>query len=287
MGMFFARVNRRCAIFMRQSRRARRAPPKSRAPLNAWRRKRRAVESERNKCIAWVRHLCEGMIMGSEIGVGTGMTDTATMRHAMVASQLRTTGVDDIRVVAAMASVAREDFVPAEARTLAYRDTPIPLGRGRYLNNPMATGRLLTEAAILPQDRVLLIGAATGYTAAVLVELGATVTAVESDAELLATARAAMPGAAGITWIEGPMAEGHAAGAPYDVLLVDGSVEELPAALVAQLRVEGRIAAGIVDKNVTRLTSGRRTEGGVGVMPFVDAECVVLPGFAKPTAFRF
>lgn len=225
--------------------------------------------------------------MGSEFGVGTGMIDTAAMRHAMVASQLRTTGVDDVRVVAAMASVPREEFVPAESRTLAYRDTPIPLGRGRYLNNPMATGRLLTEAAILPEDRVLLVGAATGYTAAVLVELGARVTAVESDGGLLATARAALPGAVGIHWVEGPMADGHAAGAPYDVLLVDGSVEELPAALIAQLRVEGRIAAGIVDKGVTRLCSGRRTQGGVGVVPFVDAECVVLPGFAKPAAFRF
>lgn len=212
---------------------------------------------------------------------------SAAMRHAMVASQLRTTGVDDVRVVAAMATVRREDFVPAASRGLAYRDTAIPLGGGRFLNSPMPTGRLLTEAEILPEDRVLLIGAATGYTAAVLVELGAKVTAVESDPTLVATARTALAGLDDVTLVEAPMAAGHDAGAPYDVLLVDGAVEELPAALIAQLRIDGRIAAGIVDRGVTRLTSGRRTEGGVGVQPFVDADCVVLPGFARPAAFRF
>lgn len=216
-----------------------------------------------------------------------GASDGAAMRHAMVASQLRTTGVDDVRVVAAMASVPREAFVPPESRGVAYRDTAIPLGRGRYLNTPMATARLLTAAEILPEDRVLLIGAATGYAAALLAALGARVTAVEEDAALVSAARASLAGLDAVEIVEGPLPAGHAAGAPYDVLFVDGAVERLPDALLAQLRTGGRIATGATDHGVFRLATGRRTEGGTGVIPFADAECVPLPGFAPPPAFRF
>lgn len=210
-----------------------------------------------------------------------------SMRAAMVSSQLRTTGVDDVRVVGAMATVPREDFVPAASRRLAYRDGAVALGGGRYLNPPLATGRLLTEASILDGDRVLLIGAASGYTAAVLAHLGASVVAVETDPALLATAREALDGIDGVELIEAPLAAGHAAAAPYDVLLVDGAVEQLPDALVAQLRPGGRIATGLLDRGVTRLASGRRTEGGSGLFAFTDAECVVLPGFTPPAGFRF
>ena len=213
--------------------------------------------------------------------------DSAAMRSAMVASQLRTTGVDDVRVVAAMASVPREAFVPEASRGVAYRDTAIPLGRGRLLNAPMATARLLTEAEILPEDRVLLIGAATGYCAAVLAALGARVTAVEEDAALASSAREALAGMDAVEVIEAPLPEGHPAGAPYDVLFVDGAVEQVPDTLLAQLRIGGRIATGTTDHGVFRLATGRRTEGGTGIVPFADAECVPLPGFAPPPAFRF
>lgn len=212
--------------------------------------------------------------------------DSAARRHAMVASQLRTNAVSDQRVVAAMATVPREAFVPDAAGTLAYRDAAIPLGGGRALNNPMATGRLLTAAELNPGDRVLLIGAATGYTAAVLAHVVAHVTAVESDATLAATARSTLAGTA-VTLIEGPLAAGHADGAPYDVLLIDGAVAAVPAALVAQLAIGGRIATGVVDHGVTRLANGLRTGGGFGVTPFVDTECTVLPGFDRPRGFRF
>ena len=213
--------------------------------------------------------------------------DYAAMRHAMVASQLRTTEVNDARVVTAMATAPREAFLPAPARAIAYRDGAIPLGRGRYLNTPMATGRLLTEAEILTDDRVLLIGAASGYAARLLAMLGAKVTAVEVDAELAATARAALGGDPAVRIVEGPLAEGHPADAPYDVLVVDGAVERLPMALIEQLRVDGRIVTGLAERGVTRLASGRRTKGGHGVQPFADAECVLLPGFAPPAQFRF
>lgn len=209
------------------------------------------------------------------------------MRTAMVVSQLRPNAVSDPRVVIAMTEVAREKFVPSEAAPLAYRDTPVPLGGGRALNLPIATGRLLTEARLQPTDRVLLIGAATGYTAAVLAGLVAHVVAVESGADLAARARGALAGLANVELVEGPMEQGHAAGAPYDVLIVDGAVEELPDALVAQLRDGGRIATGLVDRGVTRLASGSRTGGGFGLADFADIESVVLPGFARRRGFSF
>ncbi len=219
----------------------------------------------------------------------TTMTDSTsfeTMRHAMVASQLRTNAVSDQRVVAAMARVPRENFLPADVRDLAYRDTAIALGGGRSANLPMATGRLLTEAYLTATDRVLLIGAATGYTAAVLAEIVADVVAVESDAALVAIARQALAGIAKVTIVEGPMTDGHP-GAPYDVLIVDGAVEQLPDALVSQLKPGGRVVAGIVEHGVTRLASGRKTDGGFGLAAFVDTDCVGLPGFERPKPFKF
>ncbi|WP_298673534.1 rRNA adenine N-6-methyltransferase family protein [uncultured Sphingomonas sp.] len=209
------------------------------------------------------------------------------MRTAMVASQLRPNAVNDVRVVTAMAGIARETFVPAEAASLAYRDTAIPLGGGRAANLPIATGRLLTEAQLRPSDRVLLIGAATGYTATVLARLVAHVVAVESDHDLAARARAALSGVAGVELIEGPLEQGYAAGAPYDVMVIDGAVEELPEGLVAQVRADGRIVTGLFDRGVTRLAAGKRTEGGFGLADFADIECVVLPGFARRRGFSF
>ncbi|MGE7206763.1 protein-L-isoaspartate O-methyltransferase family protein [Sphingomonas sp. NPDC019816] len=209
------------------------------------------------------------------------------MRHAMVASQLRTTAVSDQRVVAQMARVPREAFVPEALRPVAYRDGTIDLGQGRAVNLPMATGRLLTEAYLEANDRVLLIGAATGYTAALLAGIVAEVVAVEDNADLLAAARTALAGEAKVKLVDAPLTAGNPADAPYDVLVIDGAVEEIPAALIEQVRVGGRIVTGLVDKGVTRLASGRRTEGGHGVRPFADAECTILPGFARPRAFQF
>lgn len=211
----------------------------------------------------------------------------AAMRHAMVASQLRTNKVDDPRVVAAMARVPRETFLPAAARSLAYRDGTIALGRGRSANLPMATGRLMTEAYLRAEDNVLLIGAATGYAAAVLAQIVARVTAVESDPALAADAQAALAGTPGVEVVQGPLSAGWAATAPYDVLLVDGAVEALPDELIAQVRVNGRLVSGLIDRGVTRLAAGRRTEGGHALAAFADSECAVLPGFGQPQRFSF
>jgi protein-L-isoaspartate(D-aspartate) O-methyltransferase len=209
------------------------------------------------------------------------------MRQAMVTSQLRTTAVNDTRVIAAMARLEREAFVPAERVALAYAETPVPLGRGRGLNPPMATGRLLTEAYLRREDRVLLIGAATGYAAALLAGIVQEVTAVEVDPVLAAHARAALADLANVTLIEGPLEAGHPALAPYDVLMIDGAVEAVPEALIAQVAIDGRVVTGLIDRGVRRLAAGRRSAHGFGLNDFADADCVPLPGFAQPVGFRF
>ncbi|KQM41236.1 protein-L-isoaspartate O-methyltransferase family protein [Sphingomonas sp. Leaf10] len=212
--------------------------------------------------------------------------DFEAMRHAMVVSQLRTSAVSDPRVVDAMGDVPREAFVPAAQAALAYRDAPLPLGGGRAINPPLITGRLLVAADIRPTDRVLLVGAAMGYAAAVLARLAGSVVALEEDAALASAARDAIADAK-VTVVEGPLKAGWAAGAPYDVIIIDGAVEELSEAIADQLAPGGRLATGLVDRGVTRLALGRRSEGGFGVVDFADLECVVLPGFAKPKTFQF
>ncbi len=209
------------------------------------------------------------------------------MRRAMVESQLRTNDVNDPAIIQAVLTVPRETFVPTDRRDAAYIDRAVPLGDGRALNPPLATARLI--AAVSPQkgDKVLLIGAATGYAAALLAMLGAQVVAIEEDDALLATARAALAGQDGVTLVQAPLTNGHAADGPYDIVLIDGAVESFPEALVAQLRIGGQAAFGRRDEAVTRLCSGSRSAGGFGAIPFLDCEAVHLPGFAQPKSFSF
>jgi protein-L-isoaspartate(D-aspartate) O-methyltransferase len=209
------------------------------------------------------------------------------MRAAMVASQLRTSAVDDSRVIKVMGEVPRERFVPATSRAIAYYDRDVALGNGRALNAPLASARLVNEAEILSTDRVLLIGAATGYTAAVLAGLAGSVVALEEDATLAAQAREALAGMDNVTVVEGPLVEGWAQGGPYDVIVIDGGVESVPEAIVQQAKIDGRITTGLIDRGVSRLAAGRRSEGGFGLADFADVDCVVLPGFAKPPTFQF
>jgi protein-L-isoaspartate(D-aspartate) O-methyltransferase len=208
------------------------------------------------------------------------------MRRAMIASQLRTTGTNDPRVLAAMGEVPRERFVPRENASLAYTDGAIPLGQGRALNPPMVIGRLLTEARVGSSDRVLLIGAGMGYSAELLGRLAASVVAVEQDKALLAQAREAVT-ALNVRLVEGDLAAGWADGAPYDLILIDGAVEEVPPAMVDQLAEGGRLAAVIMERGVTRLAIGRRAGGGFGMTSFADAAAATLPGFARAVEFSF
>lgn len=215
----------------------------------------------------------------SEIGA-------ADMRAAMIDSQLRTNDVIDPAVVAAMGSVAREAHVPAALSGVAYMDRAIDLGEGRALSPPLVTGRLLVAAGIRPGQRVLLIGAATGYTAALLAKLGAEVHAVEENAGLLAAARAAT-GDAGIKWIEGPLNAGSPKAAPFDRIVIEGAIEMLPDALAKQLAEGGRIVAAWREGNVTRLVQGVKAGGTVAIRSFADMDVALLPGFTAPKGFQF
>ena len=205
------------------------------------------------------------------------------MRRAMVASQLRTTGVDDPRVIAAMAQVPRERFVPAEQRSLAYLDRTLHVAAGRAMPAPMVLGRLLTEARVRPTDHALVIGGGTGYAAAVLGRLAQTVVSLEEEGSSTDDA------AESPLWdrVEGPLVAGWAGAAPYDLILVDGAIEHVPDAILAQLSEGGRIATGVVQQGVTRLAIGRRAGSGFGLVPFADADVPILPGFSQPAGFRF
>lgn len=208
------------------------------------------------------------------------------MRRAMVASQLRTTGVADPRVTDAMGEVPRERFVPADRTPLAYADILVPLGKNRALNPPMTLGRLLDEARPRTSDKVLLIGAATGYSAALLARLAGSVVALESDPELFAMAKEALAKSE-VKLVMGELEAGYAPAAPYDLILIDGAVEFVPEPIIDQLAENGRLAAAILDEGVSRLSIGRRAGEGFGLVAFADAAAAVLPGFAKPRGFSF
>lgn len=208
------------------------------------------------------------------------------MRRAMVASQLRTTGVNDPRVVAAMSAVPRERFVPADRCALAYADALVPLGNGRSLNPPMALGRMLSEARLTGDERALVVGAATGYSAAVLARLAASVVALEEQPELAAFARRALEGS-GVELAQGPLIAGWPAGAPYDFILIDGAAELVPDAILSQIADGGQVSLALIDEGVTRLCLGRVVAGAFGTTAFSDAAAAALPGFSKPRGFSF
>lgn len=205
----------------------------------------------------------------------------------MVESQLRTNDVNDAALIRAILTVPRERHVPTAQGDAAYIDRPVPLSPGRSLNPPVATARLIDAARVEPGQRVLVVGSASGYGAAVIAEMGAEVTALECDPALVALARQALGSASGITLVEGPLEAGVEGAAPFDSIVVDGAVEQLPDSLVSQLKVGGRAAFATLDRGVSRLCSGVRTAGGFGATPFIDYESVALPGFAAPKAFTF
>jgi len=210
----------------------------------------------------------------------------AEMRAAMIDSQLRTNDVINPAVIGAMAAVPREAHVPAALSGVAYMDRAIDLGGGRVLNPPLVIGRLLVAADIRPGARVLLVGAATGYTAALLARLGANVHAVEEQAGLLAAARSAAADAT-IHWVEGPLVAGAPKAAPFDRIVIDGAIETLPDALAAQLVEGGHIVAARREGNVTRLVRGVKAGGAIAIRPFADMDVAPLPGFDAPRGFQF
>jgi protein-L-isoaspartate(D-aspartate) O-methyltransferase len=213
--------------------------------------------------------------------------DFSVMRRAMIDSQLRTSGVTTPWIIAAMGSVARERFVPVDRMATAYMDRSIPLGEGRALNPPLATGLLLGEANISLEDIVLLVGGATGYVAALIAGRAASLTVLEESPSLAALARVNLGGLGHVTIVEGPLAEGVQQSAPYSLIIIDGAISVLPDAIVAQLADGGRIVTGMVDGAVRRLAIGHKIRDAVVLRAEADCEIAELPSFARPKEFVF
>jgi len=171
------------------------------------------------------------------------MTDYARARTIMVDNQLRTSGITDRRLLAAMGEVPRELFVPEVRRPLAYIDQPIALDATRKLGAPAPFAKLVQLAEIGGTDHVLDLGCASGYSAAVLARLAGSVVAVDTDAGLLARARNALREQSNVTVLEGPFEAAGKAKGPYDVIVVEGVVSAVPEALFGQLKGDGRLVA--------------------------------------------
>ena len=223
------------------------------------------------------------------------MINEPAARLNMVEGQLRTNKVTDEAVLDGFLTTPRERFVPPPLRGIAYIDDDIPLGNGRVLIEPLVLARLLQFAAIGKQDKVLEIGCATGYATALLAKLAASVVAVESDSQLAAAARAnlAALGLGNIQLQEAPLEAGWRAGAPYDVILINGGVAEIPATVSDQLAEGGRLVTvteGSASPSEARCGSAvlmTRAEGKLSRRPVFDATVEVLPGFARRPAFVF
>ena len=208
--------------------------------------------------------------------------DFAAAREAMVESQLRPQGVTDRGTLDAMARVDRERFLPSHTRPLAYVDRAVAIGEGRFLPAPAVLGQLLTQMMPQAGQRALVVGAGTGYSAAVLKEIGLDVVALECSANLAAAAREM-----GVDIVEGPLELGFPQHAPFDQILIDGAVEALPHAIVSQLADGGRLGTALVDRGITRLVVGRKAGEAFGTLSFGDAGVPALPGFSRPQAFVF
>lgn len=215
-------------------------------------------------------------------------------RIKMVDNQIRTTDVTSHAVLAAFLSVPREEFVTAAMKPLAYIDTDIELpasgsGDRRYLMEPSPLAKLLQLAEISKTDKVLEVGSGTGYGAAVLSMLAASVVALESDAALASRASETLArlGHANVTVVNGELEKGHAAGAPYDVIFIHGAVETIPEALIAQLSDGGRLIAVIGYGNASRAHLLLRENGKTSERPAFNTAVKPLPGFRLAREFVF
>lgn len=216
--------------------------------------------------------------------------DFALARRMMVDGQVRTRDVFDTNLLAAMAEIPRERFVPPEQATLAYLDRNIPLTAqgSRCLLQPMVLAHLLQAADIAEDEHVLDVGCATGYTAAVLARLAGTVVALEEDRRLAAGARQALGELAPqVKLVEGPLQAGWPDLAPYDVIVVEGAAEVIPPALFAQLKDGGRLVTIDGVRPGAKAALYCSVKGEVSFRQLIEAAAPLLPGFAKPPAFVF
>lgn len=228
------------------------------------------------------------------------MTDsyaaTADLRDTMVERQIRTFDVTDLALQAQMKRVPREIFVDDAHVGLAYSDARLPLGAGREMTAPLILARLLKEAHIAPRDRVLIIGGATGYAAALAAGLAASVVSLDDDAALAARASENFTrlGLSNAKSVQGPLEAGAPDGAPYDVIIVDGVTEGAFSPLYTQLAEGGRLIGVVAARaaapgapHVGKATLFLRSGGQTSPRALFDASAGALAAFARPAAFVF
>lgn len=217
------------------------------------------------------------------------MLDYAQARRMMVDCQLRTFDVNDNAVLDVFDSVPRETFVPKSQEPFAYIDQPIRLGMAerdiRVAPAPMVLGRMVQALKIQPGVKALDVGTGYGYSAAVMAQLGATVTALESFPELVAAAKERLAGKAEV--VEGRLRDGAPNKGPFDVILVNGRVETRPQALLDQLKDDGRLVCVFGPDRGAKVTVFVRAGDAFGSRPLFDASLPVLADFAQEATFAF
>ncbi|MCW5751490.1 MAG: protein-L-isoaspartate O-methyltransferase [Alphaproteobacteria bacterium] len=219
------------------------------------------------------------------------VSESAARRRHMIDSQLKPNKVTDRRVIEAMSAVPREPFLPRDLTGVAYLDEDLPIAPGRFLMEPMVFARLLQAAEIQPSDVVLDIGCGSGYSAAVLCRLAGTVVALESDKALAARAQNLLSELAcdTVALVEGELSQGYPSQAPYNVIILEGSVAAVPEAISNELAEGGRLVAVLRDRvaGTGRATLFTRRAGVLGRRVLFDAATPELPGFRAPAGFVF
>lgn len=216
--------------------------------------------------------------------------DFSIARQSMVNSQIRPNRVSDGNVLAAMAEMPREAFLPKALHGVAYVDEDLPLGKGRYLMEPLVLGRLLQAAAIESTDVVLVIGCGTGYSVAIASRLASAVVAIEPDAKLAQAAGDTLAGLGfdTVAVMQGDLKAGHAKQAPFDVILFDGAVADIPASIAEQLAEGGRLVAVVrPGEGGGKAVLAVREGGCLSCRDVFDANIPWLPGFEPVSQFVF
>ncbi len=218
------------------------------------------------------------------------MADSALQRRNMVESQVRPSDVTDRRIMTAMLAVPREAFVPPALAGLAYMDEALEVGPGQAMVAPRALARLIQLAQIEATDKVLVIGGASGYAAAIAGKLGGEVVALYVAAQGAEGAKATLAtlGIGNVRVEAGPLNAGWPVGAPFDVILVEGAAQQIPETLIGQLAPGGRLVAIEMDRGVGRAVCLRQTPAGVARRVAFEAAAPALVGFEAAIApFRF
>ncbi len=224
----------------------------------------------------------------------TIQTDYAAARDRMVDGQVRPNKVIDPRIIRAMRRLPRECFLPAALASRAYADEDVPLGRGRAMMEPMVIARLVQLLRVRDGEVALVVGAGAGYGAALLEACGARVTALEDDEMLIALARQVLPAVApGVALVQGPVASGWLRAGPYDLILIEGAVQDVPQSLVKQLMPDGRLAAvvaagpGAPGQGVLAEAVPGPSGAKLRAQAFFDCATPMLPQFVSRPAFNF